>query len=51
MMITGQLSVFDVLTAEPEPEPEASDMRPLTLAEVETLEPYRSTVWIETRPW
>jgi hypothetical protein len=42
-------------SAPPSPEGKAfgddGEARVLTLAEIEVLEPFRSVVWIETRPW
>lgn len=46
----GQVSVFDVLRDAPVAGARAA-IRPLTLEELGALVPFRSTVWIETRPW
>lgn len=54
MVLNGQLSITDLLRAMPAPSPAeepARELKPLTLEELGGLEPFRTEVWIEERPW
>lgn len=53
-IMPGQISLFDLPPAPselPENPPERPELKPLTLEAVNALEPFRTEVWIEERPW